>query len=171
MTFATHPFVECCPHTNMSEHQAIIRWTRVGNGFVQGKYSREHTWTFDGGMTIPASPSPSVVPTPYSNPAHLDPEEALVAAVSSCHLLTFLHLASKQGYQVDSYQDEAVGFMTKNQDRIPWISRIELRPQIAWSGDRRPAAEDVALLHERAHEQCFIANSVKSEIVVKQVSL
>src|SRR5258707_3546704 len=98
----------------MSEHRATIEWRRTRPDFLKGKYSREHTWTFDGGLTVPASPSPSNVPAPYSNPAHVDPEEAFVAAVSSCHMLTFLYLASKHAFQVDSYEDEAVGVMTQN---------------------------------------------------------
>src|SRR5258706_12913368 len=98
----------------MSEHKATISWKRTSPDFLASKYSREHTWTFDGGATVPASSSPSVVPAPYSNAANVDPEEAFVASVSSCHMLTFLFLASRQGFQVDSYQDEAVGIMAKN---------------------------------------------------------
>ena len=97
----------------MSEYKATIKWQRISPDFLKGRYSREHTWTFDGGFTMPASSSPSVVPVPFSNPAHVDPEEALVASISSCHMLTFLYLASKQGFQIDSYEDEAVGVMTK----------------------------------------------------------
>src|SRR5437773_5968957 len=93
----------------MSEHKATISWKRTSPDFLKGKYSREHTWTFDGGTTVPASPSPSVVPVPYSNPANVDPEEAFVASVSSCHMLTFLYLACQRGFQVDSYDDEAAG--------------------------------------------------------------
>src|SRR6266516_6368141 len=99
----------------MSEHKATISWKLTSPDVLKGRYSREHTWTFDGGVTVPASPSPSVVPAPYSNPAHVDPEEAFVAAISSCHMLTFLYLASKQGFQVDSYEDEAVGVTAKNE--------------------------------------------------------
>src|SRR5438046_5021837 len=98
----------------MSEHQAIIRWQRSSPDFLKGKYSREHTWTFDGGLTVPASPCPAVVPAPYSNAANVDPEEAFVAAISSCHMLTFLYLASKQGFQVDGYEDKAIGVTAKN---------------------------------------------------------
>src|SRR5437867_5376659 len=99
----------------MSEHKATISWKRTSAEFLKGKYSREHTWSFDGGVTMPASPSPANVPAPYSNPACVDPEEAFVAAVSSCHMLTILFLAYKQGFQIDSYGDEAVGVMTKNE--------------------------------------------------------
>ena len=152
----------------MSEHKAVIRWKRgERNEFLKGKYSREHTWTFDGGFSMPASPSPSAVPTPYSNPAHVDPEEAYVAAVSSCHMLTFLYLASRQGFQVDSYSDEAVGHMNKNEQGIPWISSITLHPKIVYSGQKQPSPQEQEKLHHAAHEQCFIANSIKTEVSVK----
>jgi len=150
----------------MSEHKASISWKLTSPDFLKGKYSREHTWKFDGGMTVAASPSPSVVPVPYSNPALVDPEEAFVASVSSCHMLTFLYLASKQGFQVDSYNDEALGMMTKNEKGVLWISSITLHPQIAYGADKRPTPEDEERLHHMAHEQCFIANSIKTEVVV-----
>src|SRR5580700_11289267 len=145
----------------MSHHKAIITWNRASPEFLQGKYSREHTWTFDGGATIPASPSPSVVPAPYSNPAHIDPEEAFVASVSSCHMLVFLFLASRQGFQMDSYRDEAVGTLSKNERGLPWISAIALRPEIVYSGDKMPTLADEDRLHHQAHEQCYISNSIK----------
>ena len=106
----------------MSEYKATIKWQRTSPDFPKGNYSREHTWTFDGGVIVPASASPSVVPAPFSNPAHVDPEEAFVAAISSCHMLTFLYLASKQGFQIDSYEDESVGVLTKNEKGVPWVS-------------------------------------------------
>jgi len=151
----------------MSEHKATIRWTRTSPGFLKGKYSREHTWAFDGGVTVPASPSPSVVPAPYSNAANVDPEEAFVAAVSSCHLLTYLYLAYQQGFQVDSYHDEAVGVMTKNERGIPWVSVVTLHPKIVYSGEKLPTAADEQRLHHSAHEQCFIANSIKTDVRVE----
>lgn len=151
----------------MSEHHAIIRWTRSGPDLLKGKYSREHTWTFDGGLTIPASPTPSVVPAPWSNPASVDPEEAFVASLSSCHMLTFVWLASREGFQADSYEDDAVGVLTKNERGVPWISVVTLRPQIAWSGEKLPKPADLERLHHKAHEQCFIANSVKTAITVQ----
>ena len=151
----------------MAEHKATVRWQRVdGDDFLKGRYSRAHQWIFDGGLSVPASPSPSVVPAPYSNAANVDPEEAFVASVSSCHMLTFLFLASKQGFQVDSYQDEAVGFMTKNEKGIPWVSSIKLQPKIVYSGEKLPTPADEASLHHGAHEQCFIANSIKTEVKV-----
>ena len=242
----------------MSEHKATITWKRTSPDFLKGKYSREHSWTFDGGLTIPASPSPSVVPVPYSNPAHVDPEEAYVASISSCHMLTFLFIASQQGFQVDSYEDEAIGAMTKNEKGVPWVSSVTLNPEslienwerccglgfwiwarrsrrsipgagcdacdnegqsqktcrpegfrvngrlaslllsrrptrgillrraspyshrhknstthsfqsgseIVYSGEKLPTPDDEERLHHLAHEQCFIANSVKTEISV-----
>jgi len=154
----------------MSEHKAIINWKRSSADFLKGKYSREPTWTFDGGVTVPASASPSGVPVPYSNPAGVDPEEAFVAAVSSCHMLTFLYLASKQGFQIDSYHDEAVGVMAPNDKGVPWVSAITLNPQVTYSGDRLPGREDEERLHHLAHEQCFIANSIKTAVSVRHRS-
>jgi len=151
----------------MSEHKATISWNRTEPDFLKGKYSREHTWTFDGGLTVPASPSPSVVPAPWSNPAHVDPEEAYVASISSCHMLTFLFLASRKGFVVDRYSDEAVGVITKNEQGVPWISSVTLHPSIVFSGERLPTPTDEEQLHHLAHEQCFIANSIKSAVTVE----
>lgn len=148
------------------QHQAIVEWKLSGPDFVAGRYSREHTWTFDGGLTVAASPSPSVVPAPWSNAAHVDPEEAFVAAIASCHMLTFLWLASGAGFTVVSYADEAVGVMTQNERGALWISTVTLHPRLVWSGERIPTAEAIAELHQRAHEACFIANSVKTEVRV-----
>ncbi len=153
----------------MSVHKATIRWKVTGPDFLKGQYSREHTWTFDGGVVVPASPSPSVVPAPWSNPAHVDPEEAYVASVASCHMLTFLYLAGKQGFQIENYDDEAVGVMTKNEKGVPWISRVTLNPKIVYGGARQPAPAAEQQLHHLAHEQCFIANSIKTEVVVHSV--
>ena len=151
----------------MADHIAIIRWTRTGEpaDFLKGRYSREHTWTFDGGATVPASPSPHVVPTPWSNPAHVDPEEAFVAAISSCHFLTYIWLAGKEGFQIDAYEDRAVGKMTKG-EKGPWVSEVTLNPKITYAGAKHPTPADEARLHHAAHEQCFIANSVKTKITV-----
>jgi organic hydroperoxide reductase OsmC/OhrA len=150
----------------MAEHKATISWVRKDPDFLQGRYSREHTWAFDGGAVVAASPAPSVVPTPWSNPANVDPEEAFVASISSCHMLTFLFLASRQGFQVDRYDDDAVGVMTKNEQRVPWISLVTLHPRIVYGGEKLPSAEEEAQLHHRAHEQCFIANSIKTRVEV-----
>lgn len=153
----------------MSNHKAIISWKRTSEEFLTGKYSREHIWTFDGGVVVPASPSPSVVPAPWSNPANVDPEEAFVAAIASCHMLTFLFLASRAGFQVDSYRDEAVGVMTKNERGVPWVSAATLNPQIIYSGAKLPTTADERRLHHEAHEQCFIANSIKTHVVVGKI--
>jgi organic hydroperoxide reductase OsmC/OhrA len=154
----------------MSEHKAIVRWTHTEGDFLKGRYSREHTWTFDGGLTIPASPSPGVVPAPYSNPAHIDPEEAFVSAISSCHMLSFLYLAYRGGFEVMSYEDEAVGRMTKNERGVPWVSSVVLNPRVVYGGGKIPTPEDEERLHHAAHEECFIANSVRTEITVRRGS-
>jgi organic hydroperoxide reductase OsmC/OhrA len=153
----------------MSQHSATIRWTRTGPDFLKRRYSREHTWNFDGGLALPASPSPHNVPAPWSNAALIDPEEAFVASVSSCHMLWFLHVACDAAFVVDIYDDEAIGEMTPNDRGVPWISRITLRPRVTWGGDRQPNATEVNDLHHLAHEKCFIAASIKTEVVVETV--
>jgi len=153
----------------MSEHKATIRWKVSGTDFLKGKYSREHTWSFDGGVTVPGSSALSSVPLPYSNPANVDPEEAFVAAVSSCHMLTYLFLASRRGFQIDSYEDEAIGIMTKNERGVPWVSEVTLNPKIVYSGEKRPSPSEEEELHHAAHDQCFIANSIKSQVKVAGV--
>ena len=150
----------------MSEHKAIIHWQNRGPDFLKGKYSREHTWSFDGGLTVNASSSPAVVPVPYSNAAYVDPEEAFVASVSSCHMLTFIYLASRQGFQVDNYVDEAVGVIAKNENGAAWVSSITLNPQITYGSQKTPTEADIDRLHHSAHEQCFIANSIKTLVKV-----
>jgi organic hydroperoxide reductase OsmC/OhrA len=154
----------------MTEHRVVIKWKRTGPDFLRGKYLREHTWSFDGGLTVPASPSPSVVPVPYSNPAGVDPEEAFVAAIASCHMLTYLFLAHRHGFQVDSYDDEAVGVMARNERGALWVSSVTLSPKISYSGERLPSPADEERLHHGAHEQCFIANSIKTEVTVSRVT-
>jgi organic hydroperoxide reductase OsmC/OhrA len=152
----------------MSEHRASIEWAggATAGDFLKLRYTREHRWTFDGGVEVLASSSPSVVPAPWSNPRGVDPEEAYVAAISSCHMLTFLFVAARAGFAVASYRDDAVGVMTKTPAGVAWISRVTLSPEITYAGDRRPTAEELAKLHHAAHEGCFIASSVKTEIVV-----
>lgn len=150
----------------MSTHEAIVKWRLSGGDFKQGHFSREHTWTFDGGVTLLASAAPSVVPAPYSNAAGVDPEEAFVAAISSCHMLTFLYLAAKRGFEVMSYEDHAVGRMTKNERRVPWVSSVVLDPHVKF-GTAQPTVDELAQLHHEAHEKCFIACSVKTEITLK----
>lgn len=149
------------------EYRATVRWTRGGAAFIDQRYSRGHSWSFDGGITVPASSSPLSVRLPYSVAAAVDPEEALVAAVSSCHMLTFLYVAAKQGFVVDSYADEAVGEMTKNDKGKLWVSKVTLAPAISFSGAKRPTPEELDALHHDAHAECFIANSVKSDVIVR----
>jgi len=150
----------------MSQHTARIVWKSQGGEFIKGKYSREHRWYFDGGVEVPASPTPAVVPVPYSNPACVDPEEAFVASIASCHMLTLLFVAQKAGLEVLEYDDSAVGTMTKNENGIPWVSSVLLSPRIAWSPGAEPTADRLSELHHKAHELCFIANSVKTSITV-----
>ena len=149
------------------EYKATVAWKRGADVFTDLKFSRAHEWSFDGGVTVPASASPHVVRAPFSRADAVDPEEGLVAAISSCHMLTFLYLAAKQGYVVDSYQDAAVGVMTKNARGKWFVSRVALKPRIAFSGAKRPGENDLAKLHHDAHEECFIANSVLTKIVVE----
>lgn len=149
------------------EYKASVSWKRGADAFTDMKFSRGHQWSFDGGVTVVASASPQVVRLPYSRADAVDPEEAFVAALSSCHMLTFLYLAAKQGYVVDSYADEAVGVMTKNARGKLFVSKVALRPAIAFSGAKQPSAAELAGLHHHAHEECYIANSVLTEVVVE----
>jgi organic hydroperoxide reductase OsmC/OhrA len=151
----------------MSSHIATIEWERSGAVFVDNRYSRAHQWTFDGGVVVPASSSPDVVRPPASNPANVDPEEAYVAALSSCHMLWFLDLARSAGYVVDRYVDHAQGHMVRAASGKSWISTVELRPAVAFSGSRIPDDAAVERLHHEAHEACFLANSVKTDIRIE----
>jgi organic hydroperoxide reductase OsmC/OhrA len=154
----------------MSEHKAIIEWAKPSPEYLKGRYSREHTWTFDGGATVLASASPSVVPIPLSNPAGVDPEEAFIASLSSCHMLTFLDLARRKGFAVDRYRDEAIGHLSKNAEGVAWISEVVLNPDITYGGDKRPTAPEEEELHHAAHKMCFISNSVKTDVRVASKS-
>ena len=150
----------------MAKYEALIEWeARVEDDVAGGKYSRGHRWTFDEGVSVPASSSAHVVPLPWSVEAAVDPEEALVASASSCHMLTFLYVAAKAGFAPRSYRDAAVGTMAKGADGKIQIIRVDLSPEIAWQG-AAPDTEALARLHHDAHEQCFIANSVKFPIEV-----
>jgi organic hydroperoxide reductase OsmC/OhrA len=152
----------------MSTYEALIEWkASPSDSVLGGKYSRGHRWTFDEGVTVPASSSKHVVPLPWSIEAAVDPEEALVASASSCHMLTFLFLAAKSGYDAVSYRDAAVGTMAKGDDGRIQFTRIDLSPEIEWQG-ASPDDDTLHRLHHDAHEQCFIANSVKFPIKVDQ---
>ncbi len=153
----------------MSEHRATVEWKLTDGEFLKGKYSRVHTWTFDGGMVVNASPTPAVVAAPYSDPSAVDPEEAFVAAISSCHMLTYLYVASRAGFEVLSYQDHAVGTLAKDAQGTPWISTVDLTPHIEYRQGLAPTAEVEQQLHARAHKQCFIANSVKTDVRIATV--
>jgi organic hydroperoxide reductase OsmC/OhrA len=150
----------------MAKHTATVEWTLNGESFTQGRYSRAYTMTFDGGAQVPGSSSPSVVPLPWSDPNGVDPEEALIAAVSACHMLWFLHIARDAGFTVSHYRDEAEGTMGKNAEGRIAITRIALRPDIRFEGDA-PDAARLQAMHDQAHHACFIANSLKSEVVVE----
>ena len=156
----------------MSEYTATIKWQRDGQDFLGNRYSRGHTWEFDGGVEVPASSSPHVVPVPMSVAENVDPEEAFVASLSSCHMLWFLAIAAKRKFIVDSYVDEAVGVMEKNADSRFAITKVSLRPQISFSGDIEPTRGELENMHHEAHERCFIANSVKTQVetVIPQTS-
>jgi organic hydroperoxide reductase OsmC/OhrA len=156
----------------MAEHKAMIRWasSEDGEAFLKGRFSRAHTGTFDGGLTMPASAAPSVIPAPFSDPAGVDPEEAYVAAIASCHMMSFLYVAMRAGFVVERYEDDAVGAMRKNERGAIWVGAVTLRPRIDFGAGTRPTPAEVEQLHHRAHEQCFIANSVKTEITVEPVT-
>ena len=150
---------------HVTGYTATIRWRHDGQDFTRGQYSRAHTWSFDGGVEVPASASPHVVRPPMSDPSAVDPEEAFVASIASCHMLTFLYLAGKQGYAIATYEDVAVGTLAKNEHGTSWVSKVVLSPKIVWHGTP-PTTAQLDELHEGAHRECFIANSVKTEIVV-----
>ncbi len=151
----------------MSSYTAEIHWSRGEQKFTDNRYSRAHTWHFDGGTVVPASSSPSVVPLPMSSAAAVDPEEAFVASLSSCHLLWFLSLAAKQGYTVDSYTDAASGIMARNAAGKLALTQITLRPLVLFSGIHSPDRTALDALHHAAHDECFIAHSVRSEVVIE----
>lgn len=151
----------------MHTYSATIQWSRDAARFTDLRYPRAHTWTFDGGVTLAASSSPLHVPLPYSDPAAVDPEEAYVAALASCHMLTFLYFAARRGFVVATYRDQATGVMEKNEAGREAITRVTLAPHVVFTGDRIPAAEDVDALHHEAHEECYLANSVKTAIEIK----
>ncbi|MDK6075520.1 OsmC family protein [Massilia varians] len=153
----------------MKEFEARVAWQRAGQAFLDGRYSRAHDWQFDGGLQLRASSSPLSVPLPMSDPAALDPEEALVAAAASCHMLFFLSLAQQQGFTVDSYVDGAVGYLGEDEAGRVAMTRIELRPAIVFGGERQPCAGELDALHHAAHARCYIANSLKTEVVVMRV--
>jgi len=154
----------------VSEYAVTVRWGRAGQPFIDNKYGRAHVWAFDGGIEVPASSSPSVVPLPYSESRAVDPEEAFVASLASCHMLWFLSIAAARKFCVDSYDDDARGVMGRNAAGKLAMTRVTLRPKVTFAGDRVPTAEEIAAMHHEAHGECFIANSVTTEIRCEPVA-
>jgi organic hydroperoxide reductase OsmC/OhrA len=151
----------------VSTYTATIRWNaKPGEDYRKGQYSRAHEWAFDGGVMIPASANPHVVPAPWSDESGVDPEEAFIASLSSCHMLFFLDFARRAGFAVASYIDEAEGEMAKREDGHMWMSKVTLRPKIEWDGET-PDTATIDALHRKAHEYCFIANSVTTKVTVE----
>ena len=146
------------------QYTSKISWNRNGALFSDNRYSRKHLWQFDGGVEVPASSSPQVVRLPLSEAAAVDPEEAFVASLASCHMLWFLDIAARAGFIIDSYVDDAVGTLAKNSDGKFAMTIVTLKPHVIFSGDKRPTHEDFQRMHHKAHDECFIATSVKSEV-------
>lgn len=153
----------------MANHSVKIIWERGDQNFLDNRYSRKHTIQFDGGLEIPASSSPSNVPVPLSDESAADPEELLIAALSNCHMLWFLAIAAKRGFRVDSYVDDTTGTMAKNAKGKLFLAQATLNPVTYFSGDKIPTQEELEQLHHKAHEECFIANSVLTEITCKPI--
>lgn len=147
----------------MSEHTATLRWTRTSDDFTYRNYNREHTWEFEGGVSVPASAAPAYL----GREDHVDPEEAFVASLASCHMLTFLALACKKRFVVDAYNDVSVGFLEKNEAGKLAVTRVILRPQVTFGGEKQPSPDELAELHHLAHENCFIASSVLTTVTVE----
>jgi|SRR5699024_4171765 len=151
----------------MSKYTVTVSWERAQAKFTDNKYNRLHKWKFDGGEIIPASSSPQVVPTPLSDPSAIDPEEAFIASLSSCHMLWFLSIAAKCGFVVDQYDDEAEGLMEEDKDSKLSITEVTLRPHVKYMNGSAPDIEENIEMHHEAHENCFIANSVRTEINIE----
>ena len=152
----------------MAEYVAQVSWSRQADeNFVDNCYSRAHKWSFDGGVTIPASSSPHIVPSPFSVETHVDPEEAFVASLSSCHMLFFLSIAAKRRFVVEHYNDEAVGRMETDASGRMSMTTVLLRPQVSFVGKKQPTFEELEHMHHQSHQQCFIANSVKTNVVTE----
>jgi organic hydroperoxide reductase OsmC/OhrA len=151
----------------MGSYEASIHWQRGAATFTDNRYSRAHTWRFDGGLMVPASSSPQVLPVPLSVAENVDPEEAFVAALSSCHMLFYLSIAAKRGYVIDDYQDRAIGWLEKNENGDLAMTRVSLRPQVTYHGEQQPSQDLERVMHEEAHRRCFLANSVTTLVDVQ----
>ena len=155
----------------MSEYSAKVSWRRGSEEeYIDNKYSRGHDWEFDGGLKVPASSSPKVVPLPYSVEEYVDPEEAFIASLSSCHMLFFLSIAAKRKFVIDEYIDDAVGVVEKDDDGKISMTKVTLTPKIIFSGDTQPTYEQMERMHHLSHEQCFIANSVKTKVITRIIT-
>ncbi|GEA50911.1 peroxiredoxin [Vibrio inusitatus NBRC 102082] len=155
----------------MSEHSAIVRWRRGETEvFSDNKYSRGHIWEFDGGISVLASASPHVVPLPLSVEENVDPEEAFIAALSSCHMLVFLSVAAKKNYVIESYTDNAVGTLSENEKGKMAVTQVILRPKVVFSGERIPTTKQLEKMHHLSHDNCFIANSVATEVITEIIA-
>ncbi|MCG6268771.1 OsmC family protein [Vibrio furnissii] len=154
----------------MSQYGATVKWQRQPSEvFHDNQYSRGHEWQFDGGVTVPASASPHIVPLPLSVAENVDPEEAMIAALSSCHMLVFLSIAAKKRYVVESYEDQAIGTLAPNQEGKTALTQVVLRPKVIFSGEKQPSMAMLEKMHHQSHENCFIANSVKTEVTTQIV--
>ena len=154
----------------MADHAAKVRWQiSEGEDFPSNRYSRAHTWSFDGGLSVPGSAAPGYLPAALIDESAVDPEEALLASAASCHMLYFLAYAAKAGFSVTSYEDNPEGMVEKNQAGDPWVSAITLRPSAVFTGDKRPNGEEIEQLHHRAHKSCIIANSLKSGLTIEPI--
>ncbi|WP_417870650.1 OsmC family protein [Vibrio furnissii] len=154
----------------MSQYGATVKWQRQPSEvFHDNQYSRGHEWQFDGGVTVPASASPHIVPLPLSVAENVDPEEAMIAALSSCHMLVFLSIAAKKRYVVESYEDQAIGTLAPNQEGKTALTQVVLRPKVIFSGEKQPSVAMLEKMHHQSHENCFIANSVKTEVTTQIV--
>lgn len=154
----------------MSEYFSTVLWERNDQVFTDNQYSRGHVWKFDGGAEVNASASPHIMPLPYSVAENVDPEEAFVASLSSCHMLFFLSIAAKKRFVVEQYIDNAVGVMEKGADGKTLMTKVILRPEVTFTGEKIPTLEQLEKMHHQSHDLCFIANSVKTEVITEIVN-
>lgn len=154
----------------MADHTARVRWQiSEGEDFASSRYSRAHTWSFDGGLSVPGSAAPGYLPAALIDESAVDPEEALLASAASCHMLYFLAYAAKAGFTMTSYEDNPEGKVEKNETGDPWVSAIAMRPRAVFTGDKRPTSEEIEQLYHRAHKSCIIANSLKSALTIEPI--
>ena len=154
----------------MADHTAKVRWQiSEGEDFASNRYSRAHTWSFDGGLSVPGSAAPGYLPAALIDESAVDPEEALLASAASCHMLYFLAYAAKAGFTMTSYEDNPEGTVEKNETGDPWMSTIVMRPSAVFTGDKRPTGDEIEKLHHRAHKTCIIANSLKSALTIEPI--